>query len=59
MHDEALSRFALAVAPVAAAILAITGALLIFLLDRRQQDELEAFRRVRSSAVELVDFLTT
>lgn len=59
MQDEALARFALAVAPVAAAILAITGALLIYLLDQRHRDEPDAFRRARSSAISLVEFLTT
>ena len=59
MDDVALSRFALGVAPAAAAFLAIWVAILIFLFDRRKQDEVTAFKEVRNNTTNLYNFLVS
>ena len=57
LDDSGLSNFGLGLAPAAAVFVAISVAVLVFVLDRRSQDEVEAFRRVRRSADALHRFL--
>lgn len=57
LHDDAFSGFALGIIPIAAIILAISGAAVIFLLDRRHETELGYFEQVRLTATALHRFL--
>ena len=55
--DDAFSLFVIGLIPIGATFLALSGAAVIFLLDRWHELELDYFEEVRSSATALTSFL--